>query len=119
MSAEGTLSKKSPPTRCSRSATADPSMLYPGVPTIAASGLAGYDVATIYGMWAPAKTSDAIVLRLNQEIVRVLGRPDVKERFLNSGIETVGSTPAEFAAMVKSQMAKMGKVIKEAGIRSD
>ncbi len=97
--------------------TAEPSALYPGIPTIASSGLPGYDVGTIYGMWAAAKTPDAVVLRLNQEIVRVLNRPDVKERFLATGVETVGSTPEQLAANMKSQIIRMGKVIKDAGIR--
>ena len=73
--------------------------------------------SSIVGLFAPAKTPEAVVARLNQEIVRVLGRAEVKERFLSSGVETVGSTPEEFGATVKSEMARLGKVIRDAGIR--
>ena len=97
--------------------TAEASPLYPGVPTIAASGLPGYDMGTTYGMWTAARTPDAIVQRLNQEIVRVLQRPEVKDRFLATGVETVGSTSEQLAATMKSQMIRMGKVIKDAGMR--
>jgi len=93
-----------------------PSVLAPGVPTIAASGLPGFDATSTYGIFAPAKTPDAVVRRLNQEIVRVLGIAEVKEQFLKAGLETVGSTPEEFAAAMKQEMTRMGKVIKDAGI---
>jgi tripartite-type tricarboxylate transporter receptor subunit TctC len=99
--------------------TADTSALYPDLPTIAASGVPGYDMATIYGMWAAARTPEAIIARLNEEIVRVLRRPDVKEKFFGNGVEVVGSTPAEFAATINAQVARMGKVIRDAGIRAD
>jgi tripartite-type tricarboxylate transporter receptor subunit TctC len=59
------------------------------------------------------------VKRLNAEIVQVLGRPDVKEKFLASGDEAVGSPPEALAAVMKSEMVRMGRVIKEAGIRED
>jgi tripartite-type tricarboxylate transporter receptor subunit TctC len=93
-----------------------PSVLAPGVPTIAASGLPGFDAASTYGIFAPARTPDAVVRRLNQEFVRVLGIPEVKEQFLKAGMETVGSSPEEFAAAMKLEMTRMGKVIKDAGI---
>lgn len=89
----------------------------PGVPTMADSGLPGYESLAITGMFAPAKTPEAVISRLNQEVVRVLQRPDIKERFLSLGAETVGSTPEQFAAKIKSEIAKWGKIIKEAGIR--
>ncbi len=96
-----------------------PSALLPGLPTVAASGVPGYETLSIVGAFAPAKTPAALVTRLNQEFVRVLSRPDVKERFANVGVETVGSSPEEFGAKVKSEMARLGKVIKEAGIREE
>jgi tripartite-type tricarboxylate transporter receptor subunit TctC len=67
-------------------------------------------------MFAPAKTPAEIINLLHQEIVRALNRADVKELFLNSGAEVVGSSPEEFAATIKSDMARLGKVIKDAGI---
>ena len=69
-------------------------------------------------MMVPARTPRAIIDRLNREIVRVLNQPDVKERFLNTGQETItDSSPEHFAATIKSDLAKMGKVIKDAGIK--
>jgi tripartite-type tricarboxylate transporter receptor subunit TctC len=97
-------------------ATSRPSALVPGLPTVAAAGVPGYEAASIIGMFAPAKTPAAIIHLLNQEIVRALNRADVKELFLNSGAEVVGSSPEEFAATIKSDMARLGKVIKDAGI---
>jgi len=97
--------------------TAQPTALVPGLPTVAASGLPGYEFVGVTGIWAPAKTPASIIDTLNREIVRALNRPDVKERFLNSGLEIVASSPVQFAAAIKADMAKMGKVIKDAGIK--
>ena len=71
------------------------------------------------GMFAPARTPATIVNQLNREIVRALNVADVKEKFFSSGIEAAGSSPAQFAAMVKSETAKWIKVIKDAGIRAE
>jgi len=99
--------------------TAEPSTLFPGVPTIADSGVPGYESAAMSGVFAPAKTPPAIITRLNQEIVRVLNKPDIKEKFFNTGVETVGSSPEEFAAKIKSEMTRLTKVIRDAGIRDE
>jgi tripartite-type tricarboxylate transporter receptor subunit TctC len=99
--------------------SADPSPLTPGLPTVAASGLPGYESSVTIGVFAPAKTSLSIVNHLNEEIVRVLNQPDVKDSLFRSGVEVVGSTPDRFLAVVKAEMAKYGKVIKEARITSD
>ena len=99
--------------------SAEPTALAPGVPTMAASGLPGYESTSTYGVFAPAKTPRAIVDKLNEAIVQFLDRPDVKEKFFNAGMETVGGSPAQLAATVKSEMARMGKVIKDAGIRRE
>ena len=99
--------------------SAEPSPQFPGLPTVAATGLPGYESSAQVGMFVPAKTPDAIINRLNQEIVRVLARPDVKEKFLAIGVETVGNTPEQFMAKIKSEIVKWGKVIKEAGIRDE
>ena len=93
-----------------------PSALLPGLPTVSASGVPGYEAVSIVGLFAPAKTPAALVGRLNEEVVRVLNRADVKERFFGAGVETVGSTPEEFGATVRSEMARLGKVIRDAGI---
>jgi tripartite-type tricarboxylate transporter receptor subunit TctC len=97
--------------------SAQPSPLFPGMPTIASSGVPGYEAISMLGVFAPAKTPAAIVNRLNQEIVRLMKLPDVREKFLNSGIDAVGSTPEEHAAKYKSEVARWGAVIKSANIR--
>jgi tripartite-type tricarboxylate transporter receptor subunit TctC len=97
--------------------SAEPSALVPHLPTVAASGLPGYEAVGGIGSFAPGKTPAAIITRLNQEIVRVLTRAEVKERFLNIQTEVVASTPEQFAATLKSEIAKWSKVIKDAGIR--
>ncbi len=94
-----------------------PSPLLPGLPTVASAGLPGYEATSIVGLFAPAKTPEAVIARLNQETVRVLNSAELKERFLKSGVETVGSTPEEFGAVVRSEMARLGKVIRDANIR--
>jgi tripartite-type tricarboxylate transporter receptor subunit TctC len=99
--------------------SAQPSALLPALPSIAAAGLPGYEFVSITALFAPAKTPSEAVGRLNEEMVRVLGRPEVKERLFNVGVETVGSSPAELGAKVKSEMARMGKVITKAGITLD
>ncbi len=96
---------------------AQPSALVPGLPTVAAAGLPGYETASPQAVLAPAKTPATLINRLHQEIVRVLNSADVKERLFNSGGEAVGSSPEEFAAKMKSDIARIGKLIKDAGIR--
>ena len=97
--------------------SAEPSALAPGLPTVAASGLPGYESRSLSGLFAPARTPLAIIKRLNQEVVRALNRADVKEKLFNSGIEVIASSPEEFAATIKSEMTRMDKVIKDAGLR--
>jgi tripartite-type tricarboxylate transporter receptor subunit TctC len=99
--------------------SAQPSTLAPGLPTVTASGVPGYEAIGMTGMFAPARTPAAIINRLNQEILRMLNQPEVKERFLNSGVEPVGSSPEQFAAAVKSDIDKLGKLIRDAGIKSE
>lgn len=99
--------------------SAQPSALSPGLPTVAGAGLPGYESVTLTGVLVPAKTPVAIVSRLHQEIVRALNRDEVKQRLMSGGAEPVGNTPEEFARMIKSDMATVGKLIKDAGIRSN
>ena len=96
--------------------SAQPSALAPGLPTISASGVPGYQANQVNSLFAPAKTPETIINRLNRDIVRVLNRPDVKEKFFKTGLETVGSSPQQLATAMKSEMARIGKVIKDAGI---
>jgi tripartite-type tricarboxylate transporter receptor subunit TctC len=97
--------------------SAQPSALAPGLPTVSDSGVPGYQASSLLAILAPAKTPPAIVAKLNREIVRALAAPDVKERMFSSGMEAVGSSPEQLAATIKSEIAKWGRVIKEAGIR--
>ena len=97
--------------------SAKPSTMFPGLPTVAASGLPGYEAIQMQSVCAPAKTPAAIVRRLNQEIVRVLNREDSKQKLWNFGVEVAATTPEELAAAIKSDMATWDKVIKSAGIR--
>jgi len=94
-----------------------PSILFPELPTVAASGLPGYESITIHGLFGPAGTPAALINQLNQATVRFLKTPEAKERFLNAGVESVGTSPAEFMARIKSEVARLQKVIKSAGIR--
>jgi tripartite-type tricarboxylate transporter receptor subunit TctC len=87
------------------------SVVAPDIPTIAESGLPGYEVLQWYGVLAPAGTPRDIVTKLNAAIVKALHDPAVKERFLRDGAETVGGTPEEFAALIASELKKWGKVI--------
>ena len=89
------------------------------VPTVAASGLPGYESVSPFGVFAPAGTPAAIINLLNRDIVRALNQPDAKERVLSMGGEVVANSPAQFAAIIKVEMAKRGKLIKGAGIRDD
>jgi tripartite-type tricarboxylate transporter receptor subunit TctC len=92
------------------------SKVAPDLPTVAESGLPGYESLAIYGVFAPSGTPKAIIDRLNTEIVRVLASPDVKNLFFRLGMETVGGTPAQLAGKVKQEMRRLGKVIKASGI---
>jgi len=98
--------------------SARPTALAANLPAVAAT-LPGYEAESIQGMFAPAKTADAIIRRLNAEFVRFLRTPEVKERFFAAGSDVVASTPAQLDASVKGEIARLGKVIKDADIRLD
>jgi len=88
------------------------SAVIPALPTLAEAGVPDYDVTNEYGVVAPAGTPRAIVLKLQQEIARILNLPDVKERLMGIGAEPVGSTPEQFGEHLKSEVAKWASVIK-------
>jgi tripartite-type tricarboxylate transporter receptor subunit TctC len=98
---------------------AKPSALLPEVPTVAASGLPGYEAGLEVGIFAPAGTPAARIARLNREVVQALQRPDVRQKLLSSGVEPSGSSSEQLALTIKSDIAKWGKVIKDAGIRDE
>jgi tripartite-type tricarboxylate transporter receptor subunit TctC len=97
------------------SARRDPTI--PDVPTVAEQGLAGYELLEYQGIVAPVATPRPVINRLQQEIVKALAAPDVRERFITSGAYVVGSTPEELGEHVRKEIATWGKVIKAAGIR--
>jgi len=99
--------------------TARRSPIAPDVPTLAEAGLAGYEIGSWQGVFAPAGTPADIVKRLNVEIVKIINMPDVREKLVNLGAEPVGDTPDEFAALVKSEGAKWAAVVKQSGARVD
>jgi tripartite-type tricarboxylate transporter receptor subunit TctC len=99
--------------------TAQPSSLAPGLPTIASAGFPGYEIAAADSILGPAKMSPAVLNRLSQEITRFLRTPEAREKLLATGTEVVGSTPDELAAVMKSDTAILGKVIKDAGIKAE
>jgi len=95
------------------------SPLLPQLPTISDAGLRGFDIATWFGIFAPAGAPPDIVARLNSEIVRILHTPEMKERLALLGAEPIGNKPDEFAAFVKAEIPKYAKVIQASGARAD
>jgi len=91
----------------------------PDLPTISEAGLPGYDISGWYGVLAPAKTPKQIINRLNQSILDALKSPDVGPRFAADGSEPVGSSPAEFAAHIKREIAKNAEIVKAAGMTAE
>lgn len=94
-------------------ASAQRTALAPGLPTIAESGVPGYENASMVAVFAPAKTPASLINRLNQEVVGYAKRPDITEKYFNSGADVVASSPQELATIMKADMAKWSKVIKE------
>jgi len=88
----------------------------PEVPTVAESGVPGYEYSTWYGLLAPARVPRAIVDRLNQETVAALNDPEIRQRYLSQGVDPIPSTAAHFAAYIKSETEKWTKVILAAKI---
>jgi tripartite-type tricarboxylate transporter receptor subunit TctC len=96
-----------------------PSPLFPGIPPLSAVGLPGFDSVLTNGLFSAAGTPQAIVGRISQEVAQIVQRSDTKERFASIGVEAVGSTPDALSALVRDEMARWGKLIRSAGIRSD
>ena len=91
----------------------------PDLPTIAESGYPGFETVGWAGLLAPAGTPREIISKLNAEAVRILGQPELKERFVAMGAELVSGTPEEFGAYIKSETAKWGKVIRDSGAKAE
>jgi tripartite-type tricarboxylate transporter receptor subunit TctC len=95
------------------------SSMAPDVPTVAESGVAGYEVVTWYGLMTPAGTPGEIIAQLHAAGMSALGHPEVRKRFATTDLEPAGTTPEQFGAFVRGEIAKWGKVIKESGMTSD
>ncbi len=96
-----------------------PSPLYPGVPAAAQAGLPGYESTSPIGVFAPAKTPAAVIARLHKEVAHLVTVPAIKERFAAMGAETVGSSPEQLYQFMTGEIARLGKMIKAAGIRAE
>ena len=91
----------------------------PEVPTVAEAGLANFDVTTWYGILAPAGAPRVVVARLNAELVRMMRAPDLIEKLAGIGTEPLTSTPEEFVEFIRQEIAKWGKVVREAGLKAE
>ena len=99
--------------------TAKRSALAPELPTIAESGLPGFDITTWFGVFAPAGTPHAVLEVLHSEFTRALAAPDVREKMLALGAEPVGSRPEEFAEYIRTETAKYARLVKSSGAKAD
>jgi tripartite-type tricarboxylate transporter receptor subunit TctC len=99
--------------------TAKRSFALPQLPTVAESGLPGFEVSVWFSVLAPAATPRDIVQKLNAVLVKALQSPDVKQRLAEQGAEPVGNTPEQFAATIQRDLAKWAKVVKDANVKLD
>lgn len=97
--------------------TAQRSKLYPDLPTLAESGAPGYDLAGWYGVVVPTGTSRTIIDRLHAELSKAMRAPDMTERYVTFGVEPVESTPEQFGAYMRAELAKWGDIIKRSGTK--
>ena len=95
------------------------SALAPGLPTVAESGIPGYDASTWYGIITTGGTPHAVIARLNREIVAVLATPEFKEQLMAAGADPAPNTPEQFAALIQSEIVKWAKVIKLSGAKPE
>jgi tripartite-type tricarboxylate transporter receptor subunit TctC len=95
------------------------SVVAPDVPTMAEAGLAGYDISSWQAVFAPAGTPAPIVERLYTEIARILKTPDIQKRLTDLGLNVSEMTPAQLTAVIKSDVPRLGKIVKETGARAD
>jgi tripartite-type tricarboxylate transporter receptor subunit TctC len=91
----------------------------PNIPTLAESGVPGYEATSWNGMFAPAKTPRAIIDKVHAEVVKALNSPDVRDRLVAMGSDPVGSTPEQFQAFIRKEHARWGKVIRDNNIRAE
>ncbi|MEI7656339.1 MAG: tripartite tricarboxylate transporter substrate-binding protein [Actinomycetes bacterium] len=97
--------------------SAKPSALLPGLPTVSASGVAGYDVTSWNGMLAPAGTPSHVIARLNTELNKIIANAEVRKRMLDLGFEPVGGSPERFQEHIRQETEKWAKVVKATGMK--
>ncbi|MEI7678387.1 MAG: tripartite tricarboxylate transporter substrate-binding protein [Betaproteobacteria bacterium] len=95
----------------------EPSAIVPGLPTMAQAGVPGYESQSRTALFAPAKTPPAVIARIHAEVTRALNQAEVRERLFAAGLDVIASTPQEAVAVIKSEMARMSKLIDDAGLR--
>jgi tripartite-type tricarboxylate transporter receptor subunit TctC len=91
----------------------------PELPTVAETGLPGYEVSVWYGVLAPAGTPSAVINRLHTEIVKIMKLPDITTRWATLGAEPLSNTPEQFAAFLRSDLVKWTKVVRDSGAKVD
>jgi tripartite-type tricarboxylate transporter receptor subunit TctC len=99
--------------------TATRSPAFPDLQTVQEAGVPGYEVTTWYGLWAPAGTPRDIVVKLQQEVAKAMARQEIKDIWAQQGAGAGGNTPEEFAAFIRVEVVKWGKVAKDANIKID
>src|ERR1043166_450799 len=93
------------------------SAMVPDIPTVAESGVPGYEVGVWFGIVAPAATPGDVLAKLNAELNRILAMPDVKQKFADQGVEPVGGPPERFGEHIRAQIEKWGRVVKETDVK--
>jgi tripartite-type tricarboxylate transporter receptor subunit TctC len=91
----------------------------PEIPTVAEAGYPGFEAVAWFGLLAPTGTPDGVVERINQDMVKALGLPDVRSRLTDLGFEVVGSTSRDFAARIRSEIVSKGQLVKDSGAKAD
>jgi tripartite-type tricarboxylate transporter receptor subunit TctC len=91
----------------------------PNIPTIAESGMTGFDFSSWYGLWGPKGLPPDITAKLQAEAAKALAQPEMKERLAMLGFEAIGSTAAEFAKYIDDESAKYGQIVRDAKIRAE
>ena len=92
---------------------------FPNIPTVAESGVPGFEVNVWFGLQLPAGTPKEIVAQMNRQLAAMYREPDVTKRFNDAGVEVVASTPEDFSKLIQSEVVKWTKIIKEANIQID
>lgn len=116
---ESVFLQRSGKTRALAAAGAKRSPLLPDLPTMAESGLPGFDVASWVGLLAPAGTPPEIIQKWNRDVARIMQMPEVRQQQLNQGLEPIGSTSEHFRDFLKAEISRWGKVVQSAGIKLD